>query len=70
MEFASGITKHTVVVLSEKRERGKKVEAILTKTGFKVISTFSLYEALRYISQEMPHLIVTESLLSDGMRRG
>lgn len=66
MNFASGITQHTVVVLSEKRDRGKMIEMILKKTGFKVISTFSLYEGLRYISQEMPHLIVTESLLSDG----
>ncbi len=66
MAVAKGLTKHTVVLVVDKRERGIATQAILQKLGFKVILSINLYEALKFIAQEMPHLVLTEALLSDG----
>ncbi len=66
MEIAPSITQHTIVLCVEKRERGIAIQQILTKFGFKVIMALSLYDALKFIAQEMPHLVLTEAILSDG----
>lgn len=66
MEIAPSITQHTIVLCVEKRERGIGMQQILTKVGFRVIMALSLYDALKFIAQEMPHLVITEALLSDG----
>lgn len=66
MEIASGITTHTIVLCVDKRERGMVLETLLRKKGFSVNTVFSLYEALKTIQQEMPHLIICDSILSDG----
>lgn len=66
MSVAPSITQHTVVLCVEKRERGIGMQTILTKFGYRVVIALSLYDALKYIAQEMPHLVITESLLSDG----
>lgn len=66
MEIAPSITQHTIVICVEKRERGIGMQQMLTKVGFKVIMALSLYDALKFIAQEMPHLVITEALLTDG----
>lgn len=66
MNVSPSITQHTVVLCVEKRERGIGMQTLLTKYGYRVVIALSLYDALKYIAQEMPHLVVTESLLSDG----
>ncbi len=66
MEVAPAITQHTIVLVVEKRERGIGMQTMLTNVGFKVVMALSLYDALKYIAQEMPHLVITEAILSDG----
>lgn len=66
MEIAKGITTHTIVLCVEKRERGLVIENLLRKKGFSVVTVLSLYEAFKNIEQEMPHLIICDSVLSDG----
>ena len=34
--------------------------------GFKVDTVLSLYDALKVVSQEMPHLVISDSILTDG----
>ena len=60
------MTQHTVVLVVDKRERAISMQTLLTKLGYKVVLAFSLYEAIKSVEQEMPHLVITESLLSDG----
>jgi len=60
------ITQHTIVLCIEKRERGIATQAMLTKAGFRVVMALSLYDALKCIAQEMPHLVISEVILSDG----
>ncbi len=66
MLISPTITQHTVVLCVEKRERGIGMQTLLSKYGFRVVMALSLYDALKYIAQEMPHLVITESVLSDG----
>ncbi len=66
MNVAPSITQHTIVLCVEKRERGIGMQTLLTKYGYRVVMALSLYDALKYVAQEMPHLVITESLLSDG----
>lgn len=66
MEIAPSITQHTIVLCVEKRERGIGMQQVLTKVGFRVIMALSLYDALKFIAQEMPHLVITEAMLADG----
>ena len=66
MEVAGGITTHSVVLCIDKRERGLVLESLLKKKGFKVITVTSLYEGLKNIQQEMPHLVISDSILKDG----
>jgi len=66
MQIVQGLTQHTVVLCVDKRERALVLQALLSKTGLKPLLAFSLYEALRLIPQEMPHLIGSEALLADG----
>lgn len=65
-EIAKELTSHCILLVNAKAERGMYLATVLKKIGFKVIATTSLYEALKIVPQEMPHLIITESLLSDG----
>jgi len=66
MEISSNITQHTIVLCVEKRERAMATQALLAKAGFRVVIALSLYDALKYIAQEMPHLVISEAILSDG----
>ncbi len=66
MEVISGLTTHSIVLCVEKRDRGLALEQVLKKKGFNVITVFSLYDGLKYVQQEMPHLVICDSILSDG----
>jgi hypothetical protein len=67
MELGAGkLVKHSVVIVTEKRARSMALERIMEKAGFKVVSSASVYDALQIISQELPHLIITEATLADG----
>lgn len=66
MDISSAITQHTVVLCVEKRERGIGLQTWLQKAGLRVHMALSLYDALKLVSQEMPHLVITEAALSDG----
>lgn len=66
MDISPTITPHTVVLCVEKRERGIGMQAMLAKAGYKVVMALSLYDALKSVAQEMPHLVITEALLTDG----
>lgn len=66
MDIAPSLTQHTVVVCVDKRERAVAIQAALAKTGYRVVLAMSLYDALKFVSQEMPHLVISEALLSDG----
>ena len=66
MEIVNGITTHSIVLCVDKRERGMVLEGLLKKKGFRVTTVYSLYEGLRYVEQEMPHLVICDSILSDG----
>ena len=66
MQVAQGLTVHTIVFVVEKRERGIASQTFLTKLGFKVVVSTGLYDALKVIEQEMPHLVISEVTLTDG----
>lgn len=66
MSISQVITEHTIVVCVEKKERGVGVQALLSKAGYKVVIALSLYDALKIVAQEMPHLVICEALLTDG----
>jgi hypothetical protein len=66
MQISSDITAHTIVLCVEKRERGIGMQTVLAKAGYKVVIALSLYDALKSVAQEMPHLVITEAILSDG----
>lgn len=66
MKVAQGLTAHTIVLVVEKRERGIASQALLTKMGYKVVVSVGLYEALKIIEQEMPHVVICEVTLTDG----
>ncbi len=66
MTIVKGLTAHTVVVCVDKHERGIPLQQLLQKLGYRAVVTASMYDALKVISQEMPHLVVCEALLSDG----
>lgn len=65
MDLAKGLTQHTIVLCLDKQERAITLEAVLKK-HFRVISTFGMYDALKYAEQEIPHLIISDALLVDG----
>jgi DNA-binding response OmpR family regulator len=64
--IAKGLVQHTVVIVVAKKERAIAMEALLNKISCRVITTLSLYDALKTISQEMPHLVIADSELADG----
>lgn len=66
MEISPQITSHSIVIVVDKRERAVGMQAILTKGGYRVVIAQSLYDALKFVSQEMPHLVISEAVLSDG----
>ncbi len=65
-KYAKGLSRHTVVIIVRKRERVIPLQMMLEKQGFRVLLALSIYDGLNYIAQEMPHLVITESTLSDG----
>jgi hypothetical protein len=65
-QIPSTLTQHTVVIVVEKQERGIAAQALLSKLGFRVVVAISLYDALKLVPQEMPHLVICEATLSDG----
>lgn len=65
-EFAKGLTPHTVLLLVDKPERTISLGPLFQKLRYKLVTSLSLYESLKLIDQEMPHLIVTDAILSDG----
>lgn len=66
IQVAQGLTTHTIVFVVEKRERGIASQTLLTKLGFKVVVATGLYDALKIIEQELPHLVISEVTLADG----
>ena len=66
MLVAQGLTTHTIILAVEKRERGIAAQTLLTKLGFKVVTALSMYDALKMVEQEMPHLLISEVTLTDG----
>lgn len=66
MEFAKGLTPHTILILVDKPEKIVTMGALFNKMNFKVVTAVSLYEALKQIDQEMPHLIICDAITADG----
>ncbi|MCX6126181.1 MAG: hypothetical protein NTV34_15725 [Proteobacteria bacterium] len=66
MQVAQGLTSHTIVLVVEKRERGIASQALLAKMGYRVLVAVGLYDSLKVIEQEMPHMVVCEVTLTDG----
>ena len=66
VNVAKGLITHTVVIVVGKRERAIAMETLLNKLSCRVIVATSLYEGIKVITQEMPHMVVTESELADG----
>jgi CheY-like chemotaxis protein len=66
MQVAQGLTTHTVLLVVEKHERAVATQALLGKFGYKIVVASGLYDALKMIGQEMPHLVICEVTLSDG----
>ena len=66
MGVIRGIIKHTIVLCVDKKDRSLALQTLLAKRGFKVVVTLNLYEAISAIAQEMPHLVIADSLVADG----
>jgi CheY-like chemotaxis protein len=66
MEFAKGLTPHTILILVDKPEKIVTMGALFNKMNFKVVTAVSLYEALKQIDQEMPHLVICDAIIADG----
>lgn len=66
MEPMEGVTPHTIVCVTDKKEKSIIVTNVLKKMRYKVYTVQSLYGALKVIDQELPHLIIVDALLSDG----
>ncbi len=63
---ADALKRRTVLVCVAKSERGLPMKAVLEKVGLKAVLSSSVYETIQLLSQEMPHLIICDSILSDG----
>ena len=66
MNIAANLTTHTIVICVDKKERGIAMETVLSRRGFHVIVTQGLYDGFREVTQQMPHLVITEAVLHDG----
>jgi CheY-like chemotaxis protein len=66
MEFAKGLTPHTILILVDKPEKTVAMGALFQKMNIKVVTAVSLYEALKMIDQEMPHLVICDAIIADG----
>jgi CheY-like chemotaxis protein len=66
MQVAQGLTTHTILLVVEKQERAVATQALLAKFGYKVVVSTGLYDAIKLIGQEMPHLVISEVTLTDG----
>ncbi|MDD9950079.1 MAG: hypothetical protein OXT67_00795, partial [Zetaproteobacteria bacterium] len=60
------ITNHLVVAITQKRERFVTLKSALEKYNFTVTICTTMYESVAVIKQDLPHFIITESILSDG----
>ena len=66
MQVAKGLTTHTILLVVEKQERAVATQALLSKFGYKVVVSAGLYDAIKLVAQEMPHLVISEVTLTDG----
>jgi CheY-like chemotaxis protein len=66
MQVAPGVTTHTILLVVEKNERAVASQALLSKLGYRIIVSTGLYDAIKMVGQEMPHLIICEVTLPDG----
>ena len=66
MQVAQGLTTHTILLVVERQERAVATQSLLTKFGYKVVVSTGLYDAIKLIGQEMPHLVISEVTLPDG----
>ena len=66
MNFDDKLVTHTITVVVARRERGISIQNWLKAAGYKVVLAFNQYDAVKSISQDMPHLIFSEALLPDG----
>jgi len=66
MQVAQGLTTHTILLVVEKQERAVATQALLSKFGYRVVVSTGLYDAIKLIGQEMPHLVISEVTLPDG----
>jgi CheY-like chemotaxis protein len=64
--IAKGLVKHVVVLCIDKKDRALAIQQVLEKAGFKVIQSQGIYNTLRQIAQDMPHLLIADSILADG----
>lgn len=66
MEFAKGLTPHTILILVDKAEKAVAMAALFKSLKHKIVTALSLYEALKIVDQEMPHLVICDALIADG----
>ncbi len=66
MNIAKGITNHNVVICVSKASKAMTMQSLLKKFGCRVTVVENMYDALKVIQQEMPHVVISESVLSDG----
>lgn len=60
------ISKHRIVLVVARKERGIALKNVLERTNCHVFIGIGMYEGMQLITQEMPHLILTEAVLPDG----
>ena len=66
MQVAPGVTTHTILLVVEKQERALATQTLLSKFGYRVVVSTGLYEAIKMVGQDMPHLVICEVSLPDG----
>ena len=64
--IAKGLVKHVIVLCIDKKDRALALQQVLEKAGFKVVQSQGIYDTLRQVSQDMPHLLIADSILADG----
>ncbi|MEZ4742635.1 MAG: hypothetical protein R3B45_09340 [Bdellovibrionota bacterium] len=63
---AKSITTHTIILVVEKMERAIAKQAQLKAQGYNVVLSLSFYDAIKNIEQELPHIIISEAILTDA----
>ena len=54
------------MIVVAKRERAIVMETLLKKLGCNVVIVLSIYDAVKQINQDMPHMVICDSELPDG----